>query len=161
MIFSRMPYPVEGVREAISRNNMSLFSFRKDEILRKNKLIDRLFTEGSTFYIYPFKIFWLALPLETSYPAQILISVGKRTFKRAVDRNRVKRQVREVYRLHKHDLYENLARAQEQCVVGIIYTSNKIVGTEELEIKIKAVLKRLNSELNKKLNKSSSSLSEQ
>jgi ribonuclease P protein component len=140
---------------------MSLFSFRKDEILRKKKLIDRLFTEGSTFYIYPFKIFWFETALESPNPAQILFSVGKRSFKRAVDRNRVKRQIREVYRVQKHELYDKLVKDQRQCVMGIIYTTNVMLTTGELEIKIKAVLKRLNSELNKKLNKSSSSLSEQ
>jgi ribonuclease P protein component len=139
---------------------MSLFSFRKDEILRKKKLIDRLFTEGATFYIYPFKIFWLLIPLETPGPAQVLISVGKRSFKNAVDRNRVKRQIREVYRLQKHELYDKLASDRQQCIMGIIYTTNVHLTTGELEIKIKAVLKRLNSELNKKLNKSFSSLSE-
>lgn len=140
---------------------MSLFSFRKDEILRKKKLIDRLFTEGSTFYIYPFKIFWLELPLETNNPAQILFSVGKRSFKRAVDRNRVKRQIREVYRIQKHELYHKLVTDQQQCIIGIIYTTNVMLTTGELEIKIKAVIKRLFSELNKKLNKSAPSLSEQ
>jgi len=139
---------------------MSLFSFRKDEILRKKKLIDRLFTEGSTFYIYPFKIFWLETALESLNPAQILFSVGKRSFKRAVDRNRVKRQIREVYRVQKHELYDKLVKDQQQCVMGIIYTTNVMLTTGELEIKIKAVLKRLNSELNKKLNKSFTSLSE-
>jgi ribonuclease P protein component len=139
---------------------MSLLSFRKDEILRKKKLIDQLFAEGSTFYIYPFKIFWLALPLATFNPAQILITVGKRSFKNAVDRNRVKRQVREVYRLHKNELYDKLVKDQKTCILGIIYTTNIHLPTEELEVKIKAVLKRLFSELNKKLNNSSSSLSE-
>lgn len=139
---------------------MALFSFRKDEILRKKKLIDRLFAEGSTFFIYPFKIFWLALPLETPNPAQILISVGKRTFKNAVDRNRVKRQIREVYRVHKHELYDHLVKDQQHCILGIIYTTNTHLPTVELEVKIKAVLMRLYSELNKKLNNSSSALSE-
>jgi len=139
---------------------MSLFSFRKDEILRKKKLIDRLFTEGSTFYIYPFKIFSLEIPLETTHPAQVLISVGKRSFKRAVDRNRVKRQIREVYRLHKQELYDKLVKDQRQCILGIIYTTNNHLTTAELEIKIKAIVKRLYTELNRKLNKSSSSLSE-
>jgi len=138
---------------------MSLFSFRKDEILRKKKLIDRLFAEGSTFFIYPFKIFWLSIPLETDIPSQVLISVGKRSFKNAVERNRVKRQIREVYRVHKHEFYDLLIKDQRQCVLGIIYTTNTHLPTIDLEIKIKAVLKRLYSELNKKLNNSSVTLS--
>lgn len=122
--------------------------------------MDRLFAEGSTFYIYPFKIFWLPVALETPNPAQILITVGKRSFKHAVDRNRVKRQIREVYRLHKHELYNDLVKDQYQCILGIIYTTNIHLPTEQLEVKIKAVLKRLYSELHKKLNKSFSSLSD-
>jgi ribonuclease P protein component len=139
---------------------MSFFSFRKDEILRKKKLIDRLFTEGTSFFIYPYKIFWLVTPLETRFPAQILISVGKRAFKHAVDRNRIKRQVREVYRLNKHQLYENLDKQQQQCVMAIIYTANVHLPTEDLEIKIKAVIKRLYTELGKKLNNPSPFLSD-
>jgi ribonuclease P protein component len=138
---------------------MSLFSFRKDEILRKKKLIDRLFAEGSTFFIYPFKVFWLSLPLETNNPSQVLISVGKRSFKNAVERNRVKRQIREVYRVHKQEFYDYLIKGQKQCILGIVYTTNTHLPTTDLEIKIKAVLKRLNSELNKQLNNSSVTLS--
>jgi ribonuclease P protein component len=147
------------VPEDNARHDMSLFSFRKDEILRKKKLIERLFAEGSTFFIHPFKIFWLTVPLETPNPAQVMISVGKRSFKNATDRNRVRRQIREVYRLHKRELYANLSQEEQSCILGIIYTSNVHLSTDDLEIKIKAVLKRLYSELNKKLNNSSASLS--
>lgn len=146
--------------DAQASHDLPIFSFRKDEILRKKKNIEKLFSEGSSFYIYPFKIFWLALPLETVYPVQILITVGKRSFKSAVDRNRVKRQIREVYRVNKHELYGKLLKDQQQCILGVIYTTNILLPTNELEIKIKAVLRRLYAELNKQLNKSSSSLSE-
>jgi ribonuclease P protein component len=139
---------------------MSFFSFRKDEILRKKKLIDRLFAEGTSFFIYPYKIFWLATPLETHFPAQILISVGKRAFKHAVERNRIKRQIREVYRLNKHQLYEHLNKRQQQCVLAIIYTPNVQIPTQDLDIKIKAVIKRLYTELDKKLNNPALSLSD-
>jgi ribonuclease P protein component len=138
---------------------MSFFSFRKDEILRKKKLIDRLFADGSSFFIYPFKIFWLATPVESQFPAQILISVGKRAFKHAVDRNRIKRQIREIYRQHKHDLYHHLEKQHQQGVIAIIYTANVHLSSEDLEIKIKAVLKRLFTELDKQLNNPPPSLS--
>jgi ribonuclease P protein component len=139
---------------------MSFFSFRKDEILRKKKLIDRLFSEGTSFFIYPFKIFWLATPLDTSFPAQILISVGKRAFRNAVDRNSIKRQIRETYRQNKHKLYENLEKHEFQCIMAIIYTANVRLPSEDMETKIKAVLKRLSLEFDKKLNNSFPSLSE-
>jgi ribonuclease P protein component len=139
---------------------MSFFSFRKDEILRKKKLIDRLFAEGTSFFVYPFKIFWLTTPLESQFPAQILISVGKRAFKHAVDRNRIKRQIREIYRQHKHHLYDHLEKKQHQGVIAIIYTANVHLATDDLEIKIKAALKRLFAELDKKLNNPPPSLSD-
>jgi len=139
---------------------MSLLSFRKDEILRRQKLIDRLFAEGNSFFIYPYKIFWLITPPETKFPAQILISVGKKAFKQAVDRNRIKRQIREIYRLNKHQLYDHFDKNQRQCVMAIIYTANVHLPTEDLEIKIKAVLKRLYTEIDKKLNNPSPCLSD-
>ena len=138
---------------------MSFFSFRKDEFLRKKKLIDRLFAEGTSFFIYPFRIFWLPTPLETNFPAQILISVTKRVFKKAVDRNRIKRQIREIYRINKHQLYEHFDKTQNQGVIAIIYTANVQLPSEEMEVKIKAVIKRLITEFDNKLNNPVPSLS--
>ena len=138
---------------------MSFFSFRKDEILRKKKLIDRLFADGTSFFIYPFKIFWLSTPLENDFPAQILISVTKRHFKHAVDRNRIKRQIREIYRINKHQLYEHLEKSNHQGALAIIYTANVHMSSEVLEIKIKTAIKRLLTEIDKKLNNPPSSLS--
>lgn len=132
---------------------MALFSFRKGEILRQKKLISRLFNEGSSFYIYPFRVFWLSIPLESPYPAQVMVSVGKKSFKHAVDRNRIKRQVRESYRLQKHELYHFLNDHQHQCAIGLLYTSNTKINSTEMDQKIKAVIKRLFLEINKKLNK--------
>jgi len=139
---------------------MSVFSFRKDEILRKKKLIDRLFAEGSSFFIYPFKIFYLPSPLETQFPAQIMISVGKKAFRHAVDRNRIRRQIREVYRQNKHVFYDHLTGQQKQCILAIIYTVNVRISAEDLDLKIKSIIKRLKKELDKNLNNPSPSLSD-
>ena len=139
---------------------MSFFSFRKDEILRKKKLIDRLFAEGTSFFVYPYKIFWLPAPLESHFPVQIMFSVSKRTFKNAVDRNRIKRQIREAYRMNKHQLYEHLDHNQQQGVLAIIYTARVHISSQEIEIKIKAALQRLFKEIDKKLNNPAPSLSD-
>lgn len=131
---------------------MSIFSFRKDEILRKKKLIGRLFEEGSSFYIYPFKVFYLVSPLEADFPAQVMISVGKRSFRNAVDRNRIRRQVREAYRLNKQPLYDFLVNKKSQCVFALIYTANIQLPGSDHQIKIKAIVKRLCNEIERKLN---------
>jgi ribonuclease P protein component len=139
---------------------MSLFSFGKDEILRKKKLIDQLFAEGHSFFSHPFKIFFLPIALETQYPVQILISVSKRSFKHATDRNRIKRQIREAYRLNKGQLYSQLRDREASCAVAIIYTAHVHLETDYLETKIKVIQKRLITELDKKLNNPSLSLSD-
>jgi ribonuclease P protein component len=139
---------------------MSVFSFRKDEILNKKKLIDRLFAEGNSFFIYPFKVHYLFAPLETPFPVQVMIIVGKRSFSLAVDRNRVRRQIREVYRLNKHLLYHILSGQNKQCILALIYKPGVIITNEELEIKIKAAFKRLQKELDKNLNNPLLSLSD-
>lgn len=138
---------------------MAMFSFKKDEILRRKKIISRLFTEGSSFYIFPFKVFWLNMPLETVYPAQVMISVGKKSFKHAVQRNRIKRLVRESYRQHKNELYEYLSTQQQQCAIALIYTANVQTTFDDTNMKIKAIFKRLYIEMNKKLNNPSIPLS--
>jgi len=139
---------------------MSVFSFRKDEILRKKKLIDRLFAEGSSFFVHPFKIYYLPLPLETQLPVQVMISVGKRAFRHAVDRNRIRRQIREIYRQNKNVLYDHLEGQKGQCILAIIYTANAWIPPDELDLKIKAIIKRLKKEFDKNLNNTSPSLSE-
>jgi len=139
---------------------MPVISFRKDEILRKKKLIDRLFAEGSSFFVYPFKIYYLPSLLETQFPVQILISVGKRAFRHAVDRNRIRRQIKEVYRQNKHVIYDHLAGQNRQCILAILYTANVRMPKDELDLKIKAIIKRLNKEIDKNLNNHSFSLSD-
>lgn len=139
---------------------MPLFSFKKDEILRKKKLIDQLFSEGHSFFIHPFKVLYLPFPLEQGYPVQILISVSKRTFRHAADRNRIKRQVREVYRLNKSQFYSQLEEKNTSCIIAIIFTGKVHLETHFLDLKIKNVMKRLLSELGKNLNNPSLSLSD-
>jgi len=122
---------------------MPVFSFRKDEILRKKKRIERLFAEGHSFFIYPFKIQYHVVSPEGTSPVQVMFSVGKRSFRLAVDRNRIRRQIREAYRLNKHILYESLEKHDKQIVLAIIFTAKTHIPYPDIEIKIKAVVKRL------------------
>ena len=119
------------------------FRFTKEERLSKKKLIDELFSNGSSFYFSPFKVIFYHKNLESPSPAQVLISVSTKNFKRAVDRNRIKRLVREGYRLNKHLLYDSLNKKHEQLVLAIIYSSKTIESFSFIQEKIISILKKL------------------
>ncbi len=129
-----------------------MFTFKKEERLWKKKQIGELFTEGSSFYISPLKIYWRLVMAESSFPAQVLITVSKRSFPRAVDRNRTKRLLREAYRLQKPQLYEYLTRHNIHCIIAFIYTSGGIISFQSAEKKIIDVIERLKKEIDKRLN---------
>lgn len=118
-------------------------SFKKEERLCNIKLIEKLFSDGSSFLVYPFRIIWLPEELSSKFPVQVLISVPKRKFKRAVDRNLIKRRIREVYRLQKsEDIYPFLNEHSAKILLGINFIGNEIPDYTFLEKKFKAAMIR-------------------
>ena len=88
------------------------------------------------------------MPIEQGeVPATILISVSKRRFKRAVKRNRVKRQIREVYRKNKQPLLDGLQNKGQRLAIAFIYLSDELAATAELEEKMKTALSRISEKL--------------
>ncbi|MDL2231210.1 ribonuclease P protein component [Porphyromonadaceae bacterium OttesenSCG-928-L07] len=81
-------------------------SFCKSERLTHKSLFEELFLSGFSFIKYPFRVVVKESSVPGEYPARIAISVSKKKFKAAVKRNRVKRLVREAFRLNKHSFYE-------------------------------------------------------
>ena len=125
-----------------------MYTFTKEERLCNKKLIDELFHNGSSFLCYPFKASWLVVTQPPKYPAQIVFSVSKRRFKRAVDRNLIKRRMREAYRLNKQlQLYASLAAADKQIVLSIGYIGKEIAAYDFIEKKMLKLLTQLNTEL--------------
>lgn len=118
-------------------------TFNKSERLCGKKIIDELFADGDGFFAYPFKIIWIKKADENSQPAKVLITVSKRNFKKAVDRNKIKRLIREVYRKNKYILYERLNDSNFNINFAIIYTAKQIIQYSELEVKIINMLNRL------------------
>jgi ribonuclease P protein component len=110
---------------------MGKFAFRKEEKLTKEKDIQELFDKGSSFYLFPFKVFFLPNPDQNSRHHQVLISVSKKNYKRAVDRNLIKRRMRESYRLQKHELPD-----QPKLWIGYIYSHREILLLEEMKNKM-------------------------
>jgi len=119
------------------------FTFRKEERLCSKKKIDELFKNSNSFFIYPYKFLWIVSENKTDFPAQIVISVPKKRYKKAVHRNLIKRRIREVYRLNKHILYRNLQRKNITIAAMIIYVGNEIHETSFLEGKLKKVFEKI------------------
>ena len=118
-------------------------TFTRDERLRSKVLIKHLFDEGKKINFFPFRIIVLKYPVPSKYPVQLLISVPRSLFKKAVDRNMIKRLIREAYRKNKYLFYESLEEDQIQLMVCIQYTAKVILSFQLIQEKIIVLLQRL------------------
>jgi ribonuclease P protein component len=84
------------------------FTYNKTEKLKSKKLIDQLFTEGQSVSAFPLRLVYLKTGFKDEVLIKTGVSVSKRYFKNAVDRNRIKRLMREAYRLHKPQLFNKI-----------------------------------------------------
>jgi len=112
-------------------------NFKKAERLSGRKLIASLFAEGLTLYIFPFKLYYLT-HVEGSVNS-IMVSVPKRNFKKAVDRNLMKRRIREAYRVNK-----SILDRETKYLLGYIYVAKEKLPYEEIAKKMAETLQTLN-----------------
>jgi ribonuclease P protein component len=118
---------------------MGKFIFQKAERLSRKKSIQELFDKGSSFYLYPFKVLHAPNPDSRITVHQILISVSTRNFKKAVDRNLIKRRVREAYRLQK----EIIQNKPQKGVFAFIYTAKTAMPFDDIKHKLFLVLEKI------------------
>ena len=117
-------------------------TFKKEERLKSRKLIEQLFKSGKVFSIVPLRIIYILSSTE-KYILQSGFGVTTKKFKKAVDRNRVKRLMKEVYRLQKNRLKEVLQNNHRSMAVFFIYTGNTIEKYEEIFKTMRTSLKKL------------------
>lgn len=118
------------------------FKFPARERLKSKKLIDELFSKGESFFLYPFSVKRLTRPAPGS--SQFLVSVSKKKFKRAVDRNLIKRRVKEAFRLNKGKFFSQ-GEENPYFLIAYIYIAKEIHDYRFIESKLIESLKRLNS----------------
>lgn len=106
---------------------MSEFTLKRKEMIKSKKTIDYLFGGGAkSFCVYPIRVVYKEQLDPNTSTHTLLVSVSKRKFKHAVDRNRVKRLIRESYRLNKNKLPETTLESNKPLALAFIYLSDKI-----------------------------------
>jgi len=121
-----------------------IYTFTKEERLCNKRLIDELYHNGSSFLCYPFKVSWMPGTEPQPYQGQVLFSVPKKRFKLAVDRNLLKRRMREAYRLHKEQcLYLPLKDSERKIIFSVNYIGKEIADYALIEKKMLKLLRML------------------
>ncbi len=115
------------------------YSYNKFEKLKSKKLIEQLFLEGKTVTHYPLRLIFIEASFNDGVKFKVGVSVSKRNFKKAVDRNKVKRLLREAYRLNKSMIFNNITT---QNAFMILYLGNEIPNFKDLEIKMKQLFEK-------------------
>ena len=127
------------------------FSYPVSEKLKSKKIIDLLFSEGKSVSKYPLRLVYITHDFEENVPLKMGVSVSKKHFKKAVDRNYYKRVLRECYRLNKSILTTNLD--SKYCIMFFYQTSEKL-SYQDIEEKTKKLFEKFRKAIieEKKLN---------
>ena len=117
-------------------------TFSKKERLCSSTLIDRLFSEGNRqISVFPVRLVWLLA--DDIEGVQVLISAPKRNFHHAVDRNRIKRQIREFYRTGSSSLKETVALKGKGLALAFLFNDNKLWESDKLDQRLSQAMEKL------------------
>lgn len=126
-------------------------TLKKEERICSKKLIEQLFNGGTarSMSSFPLRAVFMLVPLTSNEPlARMMVSVPKRCLKHAVDRNRVKRQVREAYRKNKETLLRPMAlREREGLVVSFIWMDSQLRNSPSVERHVANLLRHISERL--------------
>lgn len=124
--------------------DLKTYTLDKRERLNSRILIEKLFSGGSkSLPVFPLRVVYMAVEGEHLPELLLLISVPKKRFKRAVKRNRVKRQIREAFRKNKHILLDVLAPSNRKLALAFIWIDNELHASPEVETKVQKLLQIL------------------
>jgi ribonuclease P protein component len=127
-----------------------IFTYSKKEKLKSRKLTSLLFTSGKSFSIFPLKVFYMRPTIEMDFNIKIGVGATTRNFKKAVDRNRIKRLLREAYRTEKIPLHNYLEAEKKQVAFFILYIDKTLPEKNIIKNKMPFVIEKLLKVLNEK-----------
>ena len=125
-------------------------TFKKGERLKSRKVIGQLFKSGKSIGAFPLRLFWIKVDTPRSmYPIQFALSIPKRKFAKAVDRNALKRKVREAYRLHKSEFYAALEGEEGQVAFMVIYIAKEAQPSQQIHRAMRKLARKFGEEWKK------------
>ncbi len=125
-----------------------IFSYGKNEKLKSRKLLEQVFSEGKSFTVFPVKVFYLKPNTPLDFPVKVGVGVSGKHFKKAVDRNRIKRLLREAYRTEKLALHKYLQEQNKHVVVFLLYIDKVLPEYAVIKTKMPLILERIIKQLN-------------
>lgn len=127
---------------------MVRFKLSKSDILRGKIAVDRLFSNGSSFVIYPYRVVYVYRKAESGQSIlSLLFSVSKKRFKRAVKRNLIRRRIKEAYRLNQGNLNRFLQDRQIHLDLALLYLDRTVIEYAFLQKKMQDLLVKLEKQI--------------
>jgi ribonuclease P protein component len=124
------------------------YDFNKKEKLKSRKLIEQLFRSKGAFLVFPVKVVYMTVDEPLDFPIKIGVSASKKNFKSAVDRNRIKRLLKESYRLNKYPLHQYIKDSGKQVAVFFMFIDKVLPENELFQRKMPVVIDKLIKALN-------------
>jgi len=118
-------------------------TFKKSERISLQREINDLFNQGDSFISYPLRVIYVKQMPDSGATSSVLISVPKKKFKSAVKRNRMKRLIREAYRLNKAYLIRHLQEKESGLLIAFLFVGNELCKWKEIETSIQKGIKIL------------------
>ncbi|TKK68538.1 ribonuclease P protein component [Ilyomonas limi] len=123
------------------------FTYTKKEKLKSRKQLEALFSKGNTLLHFPVKVFYMLPDVPIDNIVKAGVGASSRNFKKAVQRNRIKRLLREAYRLNKQPLHRFLETHNRQLIVFLLYVDKGMPQKSIIQNKMPVVLEKLMKEL--------------
>ena len=122
-------------------------TFKRSEKLKSSRIIGELFKSGDIITVVPLKLFWKLDNNNQTIPTRMAVTVPAKNFKRAVDRNLIKRRIREAYRLNKYNLIDSLSDKKLSLIFVFLYLPKTICPYQQISEAVIKVLKIISDHL--------------